>query len=147
MPAIPAILDQPLKAVMKTDVPLIKKEEPLIKAISLMQKTGVHFLPVVDGLKTLVGALSVQDMLKAFQVPSALGESIKLSEEFFTSGLKRTVEELMIAPPIKLAEEDTVADAIRVCTNNRIAFVPVINKEAIFLGLVSLVDIFSLVKD
>lgn len=138
-----SILEQPITAIMKKDAPTVKKGDTIFRAIELMQKTGIHFISVVDGFKTLIGTLSARDILKAFQVPSVLGGTIKLSEEFFSSGLKRTVDEVMTEPPISLEEDRTVADAVRIFTNNQINFIPVVNKGNVIVGLVSLVDIFG----
>ncbi len=141
-----SVLDQPVSAIMKTDAPMLKKEDTILKAIELMQKTGIHFVSVVDGFMTLIGAISAMDVLKAFQVPSMLGGTVKLSEEFFASGLKRTVEEVMTSPVISLAEDADVADAVRIFSNNQINFIPIVNKGNVLVWIVSLVEIFNFAK-
>ncbi|VVB59670.1 CBS domain protein [uncultured archaeon] len=139
-------LEEPVKSIMKKEVPMIKKGETLSGAVELMQKTGIHFVAVVDGLKTLLGTLSSRDLLKALQVPSIMGGTLKISEEFLASGLKRTVEEIMTAPAMHLNEDSTVLDAMRAFANSTADFIPVLNKGDVVVGLVSLVDVFSLSK-
>jgi len=138
-----SVLEKPIKSVMKTDTPMLKKEDTISKAIKLMQKTGIHFVSVVDGFDALVGTICPKDIIKAFQVPSMLGESIKMSEEFFASALQRNVGDVMTAPAIYLEEEKTVADALRIFTNNQVDFIPVVNKGTVVVGLISLADVLE----
>lgn len=144
---MPSILERPITAIMKTDAPSIKKNEILLNAVRLMEKTGIHFVAVVDDFKTLIGTLSARDLLKMFQVPSVLSGNIKISEEFFDSGLKRSVEDAMTSPAISLAEDSTIADAVRVFTNNQVNYIPVVNRGDVLIGIVSLVDVFSISKN
>lgn len=138
-----SILEKPLNSIMKTNMPMIKKEEKLSKAIEIMQTTGIHFVSVVDGFKTLIGTLSERDILKAFQISSIMGGTIKISEEFFVQSLNTTVEELMVAPPIYLEETNTIGDAVRTFTNSQITYIPIVNRGIVVVGLVSLTDLFS----
>jgi|GEM_PF-1809531 len=138
-----SVLEKPIKSVMKTDTPMLKKEDTISEAIKLMQKTGIHSISVVDGFKTLIGTLCPKDILKVFQIPSMLGENIKISEEFFASCLSRKIEEAMTAPAIHLEEENTVGDALRIFTNNQVNFIPVVNKGTVVVGFVSLLDVFN----
>jgi len=140
---MPSVLEKPIKSVMKTDTPMLKKEDLISKAIELMQKTDIQFVSVVDGFKTLVGTICPKDILKAFEVPSILGGNIKMSDEFFASGLSRKIEDVMTAPPIHLEEENTVGDALRIFTNNSVNYIPVVNKGTVVVGFVSLLDIFK----
>jgi len=140
---MPSVLEKPINSVMKTDTPMLKKEDTISKAIELMQKTGIQFVSVVDGFKTLIGTLCPKDILKAFEVPSILGGNIKMSGEFFASGLSRKIEEVMTAPAIHLEEENTVGDALRLFTNNQVDFIPIVNKGTVVVGFVSLLDVFN----
>ncbi|MBU4245684.1 MAG: CBS domain-containing protein [Nanoarchaeota archaeon] len=140
---MPGILENSIKTVMKTNTLMLKKEDTISEAVELMQKTGIQFITVVDDFKTLIGTLCPRDILKAFQVSSILGGNIKISEEFFVSGLSRKIEEVMMAPAIQLEEENTVGDALRLFTNNQVTFIPVINKGTVVIGFVSLLDVFG----
>jgi signal-transduction protein with cAMP-binding, CBS, and nucleotidyltransferase domain len=52
-------------ACMSKPVVTIEEDEPLFEAMSLMKKQGIRHLPVTaDG--TIVGVLSVSDLLRAF---------------------------------------------------------------------------------
>ncbi len=141
-----SVLEMPLSSIMKTDIPLIKKDETVLNAVRIMQKTGTHFVCIVDGFNVLHGTLSSKDVLKAFEVPSIMGGTLKVSEEFFYEGLKKKAEELMTSPPIHLRDDATVSDAVRTFTNNQVNFIPIINKGDVVVGLVSLVEVFSLAK-
>ncbi len=139
-------LEQPVKSIMRKEVPMIKKGEMLSGAVQLMQETGVHFVAVVDGFKTLLGTISSRDLLKALEVPSIMGGTLKISEEFLASGLKKTVEEVMAAPAMHLNEDSTVSDAMRAFANSTADFIPVVNKGDVVVGIISLVDVFSVSK-
>lgn len=138
-----SVLEKPIKSVMKTDTPMLKKEDTISSAIKLMQKTDIQFMAIVDGFKTLIGTLCPRDILKVFSIPSMLGGSIKISEDFFASGLSRTIEEVMTSPAIHLEEEKTVGDALKIFTNNQVNFIPIVNKGMVVVGFVSLLDVFN----
>lgn len=138
-----SVLEKPIKSVMNADAPMLKKSDTISDAVKLMQKTGIQFVSVVDGFKALIGTLCPNDILKAFQVPSILGGNIKMSDGFFASGMSRKIEDVMTSPAIHLEENSTVADALRLFTNNQVGFIPVVNKGTVVIGFVSLLDLFG----
>jgi len=68
---------------MKTDMPMLKKRRHDIKGNQLMQKTGIPFVSVVDGIQRACRTICPKDIIKAFQVPSMPWRKHKNVRGFF----------------------------------------------------------------
>lgn len=68
------ILEYPAEKIMSTEVATITKDEPLLKAQSLMQVQKVGRLPVIDEKENLVGIISKSDIFKAI-----VGKNLSMS--------------------------------------------------------------------
>jgi len=58
--------ETPVRAVMRTEIPRVRPEDPVGKALEILVKSGVRHLPVVDPEGKLLGILTRSDFLKLF---------------------------------------------------------------------------------
>ncbi len=69
----PAILKQPVSALMTRDPICCHPSDPVQHVLQLMDEHGIRHVPVLEGT-TLVGVVSVRDLIRR-QLESAPGES------------------------------------------------------------------------
>ncbi|MCB9506771.1 MAG: CBS domain-containing protein [Myxococcales bacterium] len=99
-------------------------------------ENSFHHLPVVDGTK-LVGMISSSDVLRFFA--DAWGTDARALDAAIDAQF--TVEQWMAASPRKLAEHDTVRDAVRALSAGDIHAVPVQDAGGHLLGIVTSTDL------
>ena len=59
-----ADLDKPLSEVMTKNPITVSPEEPLVVAVAKMVEHNIRHLPVVDSKGTVIGMLSIRDVIK-----------------------------------------------------------------------------------
>lgn len=108
-----------LKDVMSTDITSVTPDMKLEELVPLFQEhTG---LPVLDREKRLVGVISRRDMERG-------GE---------------TVQDAMSTPPIAAKASSRVADAACLMLKYKIHRIPIVDKGAEVIGIVTRTDIFT----
>ncbi|CAD7698888.1 unnamed protein product [Ostreobium quekettii] len=109
-----------LRDVMSTDITTVTPSMALSEVTPLFEKhTG---LPVLDEEKRLVGVISRSD------VDNRGGE---------------TVQDAMSTPPIAAKASNRVADAACLMLKHKIHRIPVVDKRATVIGIVTRTDIFT----
>lgn len=109
-----------LRDVMSTDVKTVSPEMPLEEVAPLFElHTG---LPVLDEQNRLVGVISRRDM-------NERGGS--------------TVKDIMSSPPIAAKPSSRVADAACLMLKHKVHRIPIVDKQAKVVGIVTRTDIFT----
>eukprot|EP00803_Ostreobium_quekettii_P005788 evm.model.scf_236.1 EVM.evm.TU.scf_236.1 scf_236:38641-41961(-) len=109
-----------LRDVMSTEIMSVKPYMTLLEIAPLFEKhTG---LPVLDEENRLVGVISRRD---------------------FENRAGETVEDAMSTPPIAAKASNRVADAACLMLKHKIHRIPVVDKQAKVIGIVTRTDIFT----
>jgi len=133
----------------------LKPDDTLREAVNLLrtatrgeQKVGVMGLPVLDEKGTLIGMLSMTDILKAVY-PSYM--SMMNLGEFAWDGMLESlarqaggkkVKDLMTSPVVTVHEDDPLMECVDHLLKNNVRRMPVLDKEGKVVGMIYLKDIF-----
>lgn len=122
---------------MTTRVVAVMPDEPLLEAAAVMVQNGIRHLPVVDGMRRVVGILSERD------IRTQVGNPLEVLER---EEPRRRLSELHVADamtkdPRTLPEDASVTDAVSALLDGRYGAVPVVDEEDRLLGMISYVDV------
>ncbi|MCL4399368.1 CBS domain-containing protein [Candidatus Parvarchaeota archaeon] len=107
--------------------PLITQKDSINKAISVMEKSGLGGLPVVDEDKKVIGIVSDYDILKLL-INNRIFDSLK-------------VEDVVIRRFPVLRREDTIEKAEKLAAINKVDGLPIIDNFGKVVGQVFLSDV------
>ncbi|MEM4473312.1 MAG: CBS domain-containing protein [Archaeoglobaceae archaeon] len=130
-----------VKEVMNEDFITVRRFDTIAKALSLMKKTGMDRVIVVDEQGKVVGVLTGKDVIDRVISPrkrARMGETIGEKERT----LSIMVESIMSSPPFCVKAIDSVAEVIDLMAENRISSV-VVEKDGIPEGIVMKRDILE----
>ncbi|MEM1611254.1 MAG: CBS domain-containing protein [Sulfolobales archaeon] len=113
-----------ISEIMRRDIPTLKKDDLIGKAISIMSSEGLWILPVVSGEGKLIGVLSYKELLERRVGPKARVSSI-------------------MYPPYSVYVDDDVGEAIGKIYMLRVRGVPVVDRGGYLAGLVMREDIIK----
>jgi CBS domain-containing protein len=105
----------------------IAPDATVYEALVTMADNEIGSLLVKDGPK-VVGLLSERDYARKIIL---LGRASK----------ETRVNEIMISPPITVAPDCTIEEAMRIMTNSRVRHLPVIGPDRTALGIISIGDV------
>ena len=114
-----------IRTLMIPDPITIKEDATIDEAITVMKKSRIRHLPVVDNKNNLKGFLTLAD-LKQGLIPSMLSDI--------------TLSDLMIKNPITVSPEDDVEHAARLIYENKIGGIPVVAGRRL-VGIITESDI------
>lgn len=126
--------------IMKTHVVKTTPDASLAEAVDLMDLYQVHGLPVVDGTGKLCGMLTEHDIWEALQQAGNF-ESASMSLP------SRLVGDIMTRPAIAVVENENLAVAVALMTDNRLKRLPVITKEGTVIGTLNRIDIIQAILE
>lgn len=138
----------PIHDYLKPDSSLKESVNLLRTAVRGEEKFGVMGLPVLDERGTLVGMLSMTDILKAVY-PSYM--SMMNLGGFTWDGMleslacqsgEKKVGDLMTKKVITVREDDPLMECVDHLLKNRVRRMPVLNKSGMVIGMIYLRDIF-----
>jgi acetoin utilization protein AcuB len=119
------------KDIMQTDLIVVNKNTPFIKAIELIAKHRITGLPVVEDGMNLVGVVSEKDLLA-------------LTYHLITQNLdeikKYTVESLMTKDIITFHADDNLADVCQCFVGSPFRRVPIVEGNKL-VGLITRKDL------
>lgn len=123
--------------VMTSSVIAVMPDEPLVDAAATLVQHGFRHLPVIDGLKRIVGILSDRD------IRQAIGNPMDSLEHESSSRRVRNmrVSDAMTPDPHTCLATESVSRVSAAMINDHIGAVPVVDEDGHLLGLVSYVDI------
>jgi acetoin utilization protein AcuB len=115
----------------------IKPDTPVTEAQALMKREKIHHLPVMDRDGRLAGIVTEKDLLYASPSPATT-----LSVYEITSLLaKLTVDKVMSAKPVTVAEDVPLEEAARMMADRNIGGLPVM-RGATLVGIITESDLF-----
>lgn len=116
-----------IKEVMTHDVEVVRPSAPLKEAAEKMKTLDVGALPVCDG-RRLVGMLTDRDI------------SVRAVAEG-RDPLDTEVQEVMTANVVYAFEDQRVEEAAQLMSDNQIRRLPIIDRDKLLVGIVSLGDL------
>lgn len=128
--------DTQVKEVMTKNIITIGSEESLAKASELMRKNHFRHLPVVEGEK-LIGILSKTDLMR-------LGFNNRMGELETQIGANLydllNVGQVMVAHPMFINEEMTIAEASEKMIEEEFNALPVVDSDNKLSGIITSAD-------
>ena len=131
-----------VKDVMNRDVQVVKRNDQLSVADTLMKQGRIRHLPVLDEDGLVCAVVSQRDLFRGALL-RALGYGSRAEEAMLR---QVPVKEAMSAEIHTIGPDATVADAARVMIERKIGCLPVVEGEKL-LGIVTETDFVKLVAD
>jgi len=108
------------------------------EAYGIVRDSDIRHLPVMDSNNKLVGILTKTDILQAS--PSVTTALSVFEANYLLANLH--VSEIMVSPPITVADDAPLEEAARIMVENKIGCLPVMRDE-LMIGIVTETDIFK----
>jgi CBS domain-containing protein len=112
---------------------------PVNEAFDLMKKEHIRRIPVVDKNGKLVGIVSDKDLLRVSPSPATTLSVYEIP--YLLSKVK--AGDVMTRKVITVSEDTPIEDAARIMVDNKIGGLPVVNQEAVVVGIITETDIFK----
>jgi len=128
--------NDPVSHIMTKNVVTLDLNDPLSKARSLFEQTGVHHLPVMHGSE-LVGVLAWSDFLRV-----SFGEFGNQDSRSLDAVLDHTyrLSDVMKTEPVTISVSGTVRDAANVLSRGEFHSLPVVDGRKL-AGIVTSTDL------
>jgi CBS domain-containing protein len=135
-----------VKDVMTTEVVTVREDTPFKEIVTVLLRTGVDAVPVLDSTGQVRGVVSESDLLAKEADPTAFEELHPLERHSRRLVRRKTggsvAADLMTAPPAVTYERTTVSDAARELRLHRVQQLPVVNElSGHLVGIVSRSDL------
>lgn len=121
----------------------ISPDEPVSKALELMQKGDFHRLPVTDANGNLVGLIT-EGVVTATSGQSTTSLSIYELNYLLS---RTTVKEIMITDVMTIGKDAFVEEAAEKMLDHEINVLPVVDKDNKVIGIITDKDIFQTFVD
>lgn len=130
--------NEPISRIMSTELVTVHHGDPISKVRQLMQKTGVHHLPVVSG-ENLVGIISWSDILNL-----SFGQAFGTDERAVDAVLDHsiTLEDAMKRDPVTLPHDGNVRQAAEILAEGGFHSLPVVSGKKL-VGIVTSTDLIK----
>lgn len=124
-------------AIMTTRLQAAFPDDPLLEAAARMFQHGSRHLPVVDGMRRVVGMLSDRD------VREAVGNPLLALEDTSTSAriAALRVSDAMTAEPRTFPVDSELGAIVDALADEGIGAVPIVDEEDRLLGIISYIDL------
>jgi CBS domain-containing protein len=123
---------------MSTELVTLRRDESVKLAKDVSHLGRIGHLPVVEG-ETVVGIVSLQDVLEVSLTPLMHGEKV---QRIFLEGV--SVESVMSTPPTTISPDASIQEAAQLMVEKRIGCLPVVEHGRL-VGLVTETDILRIV--
>ena len=131
-----------VKDVMSRDVQVVRRNDELSVADTLMKQARIRHLPVLDEDGLVCAVVSQRDLFRGALL-RALGYGGRAEEAMLRQVV---VKEAMSAEVVTIGPDSSVADAARVMVDRKIGCLPVVEAEKL-VGIVTETDFVKLVAD
>ena len=131
-----------VKDVMSGDVQVVRRNDQLSVADTLMKQARIRHLPVLDEDGLVCAVVSQRDLFRGALL-RALGYGARAEEAMLR---QVPVKEAMSAEIHTIGPDATVADAARIMIERKIGCLPVVEGEKL-IGIVTETDFVKLVAD
>lgn len=134
--------------IMERDMETVFPEASIEDIVKVIDLHAVHRVAVVNRQQKLVGLISDRDLFTKFSSRRANLWSITMSkvpwmksahfyEEIIKASNARVASDLMKTDLIKVTEDTSLQEAIKLMTNHHLKRLPVVDDQGVFKGLVS----------
>jgi CBS domain-containing protein len=120
-----------VRDVMTTEVGYCQSDAPLAQAADIMWQRDCGVVPVTDENQRVVGMITDRDICFAVVTKNRLASEIKISEVISQNKVQ------------SCAPGDAVEDALKTMKRRQLRRLPVVNKEGVLVGILSLADLIS----
>lgn len=139
----------PVSTIMETNVVTVFRGLSVEALLQIFLEDDLRRAPVVDERSRLVGFVSFSDLViepndeqpdereDLLRVPLQSGGSYHLSSEFHLEDPKRTVEDIMTAPPVCLPPSATMSLAAALMAQEACSTLPVVDAEHRVIGVLT----------
>ncbi|MFJ1608613.1 CBS domain-containing protein [Streptomyces sp. NPDC088253] len=139
-------------SVMATEVVRALPSAPFKEVAGLLAEHGISGVPVVDEDETVIGVISETDLVvRQAETTDRSGAKHRFRPAEPTRGARRqatkaqarTAGQLMSVPPLTVRADNTVAEAARAMTQNRVERLPVVDENGRLVGIVTRRDLIQ----
>ncbi|WP_225848813.1 CBS domain-containing protein [Streptomyces sp. HPF1205] len=134
-----------VRDVMTADVVSVDRDTPFKELVRLLRQRGVSALPVVGADGRVAGVVSEADLLPKEEFrdsdPSRLTQMRRLDDMLKAGSV--LAADLMTAPALTVAEDDTLSRAARVMAGAKVKRLPVVDADGRLRGIVSRGDLLK----
>jgi CBS domain-containing protein len=133
-----------VKDVMTTRVIWVKRDATFREMAVALREHRISAFPVIDDDGTVVGVVSEADMLTkaALADPGLLGGLLHHRDQAKARGV--TAGDLMTAPVVTVAPDDTVEHAARLMYTHKVKRLPVTDANGHLAGIISRADVLAI---
>ena len=146
-----------VKDLMSKDVVAIAPQDSVHEALVLMMENRVSALPVTDARGHCVGMLSASDVVSVAhdldEEISSLDKLNEVSSQWLLGAMmehgndRRRVDELMSSTVASVGPESPLKSAASEMLRHHVHRLPVLDKDARLLGIISTMDILTVFVD
>ena len=140
-------------AVMARNLVTMTANQTLAEAIETLQKHELRHVPIVDEENHLVGILSDRDILRnlPYLSRSLVKTSTKFREDLFRiegsrAVLNQPIENVMTKKLWTVEAHCPLVEAAMILMKKKVGVLPVVDSERRILGIISVVDLLSIVQ-
>ncbi len=130
--------NEPISHIMSTELVTVHHGDPISKVRQLMQKSGVHHIPVVSG-DTLAGIISWSDILN-LSFGRAFGADDRAVDAVLDHSV--TLEQTMKKDPVTLPHDASVRQAAEILAEGGFHSLPVVSGDKL-VGMVTSTDLIK----
>ncbi|HEX8266747.1 MAG TPA: CBS domain-containing protein [Pyrinomonadaceae bacterium] len=120
-----------VRDVMTTEVGYCQPDAPLAQAADIMWQRDCGVVPIVDESQRVIGMITDRDICFAVVTKNRLASEIKISEVISQNEVR------------SCAPGDAVEDALKTMKRRQLRRLPVVNKDGVLVGILSLADLIS----
>ncbi|MFV1969897.1 MAG: CBS domain-containing protein [Acidimicrobiia bacterium] len=131
---------------MSTEVMTIGADAPLKEAATMMVRSGVSGLPVVDDDRKVIGIITEADFVTAEANRSWGRQRRRLLANFLGDAPPpnaKTVSDVMSVDPHTIDSGSSVTEAARIMTDLRVKRLPVVFPDGTLCGIISRADVMA----
>jgi CBS domain-containing protein len=132
--------------VMSDEIMTITADAPLKEAATIMVKSGVSGLPVIDDDRRVVGIITEADFVTAEANRSWGRQRRRLLSNFLgdpAPQIAKTVADVMSSNPHTIDSASSVTEAARKMTDLRVKRLPVVLPDGTLCGIISRADVMG----
>ena len=147
-----------VKDIMKTNVVMVTPDTKITEVADILIRHRFHGVPVVEG-KKLVGIITEDDFFlkdsARLYLPSyigllretkVLGEMSPDKKEKVNRLLNATARDIMSPGCQSISQEVELEDLLHFFQETKFTTVPVTEEDGVLIGIVTLIDVISLIK-
>ena len=132
-----------VKDVMTTRVIWVRKDAPFRDLAAALRRHRVSAFPVLGDEDTVIGVVSEADMMakEALIDPGVIDGLVHHRDAEKARGI--TAGDLMTAPAVTVAPQDTVEHAARLMYSRKVKRLPVVDAHGHLVGIISRADVLA----